>query len=154
MSFEEALKYLNTSERSLRAIIQRSKDQLKGKFVEGPTIRFFQTKANTAIKFRREWLDDFILDTHTTLIRRLADSPEVRRSNDQRKRNGRLRISRRNRRAKPADSTPNCTTSELGHRPEGLVHALCPLQVVVSANCTLLHGKRRAHFETGGTIKS
>ena len=61
MSFEEALKYLSISERSLRAIVQRSKEQLMGKCVEGPTIRFFQIKPKAAIKFRREWLDDFIL---------------------------------------------------------------------------------------------
>lgn len=80
MSFEDALDYLKMSDRSLRDIVQRSKEKLKDKCVAGPTICFFQIHAKGAIKFRREWLDDFIRRyTHNphAVARR---PPEVRRS--------------------------------------------------------------------------
>ncbi len=80
MSFEDALDYLKMSDRSLRKIVQRSKEQLVGKCVAGPTICFCQIHAKGAIKFRREWLDDFIRRYTHNPHAAARRPPEVRRS--------------------------------------------------------------------------
>jgi hypothetical protein len=64
IGFEEAARILGMKERSLRKIIQRSRDRIDGRWTSGPTIRFFQYHPKAAIKFRREWLEEFI-NQHT-----------------------------------------------------------------------------------------
>ena len=44
----------------MRKLIERSKRRLQGYPVKGPTIRFFQPSPGDEIKFRLEWLDDYI----------------------------------------------------------------------------------------------
>lgn len=60
IDFEEAIRILGIGERNLRKIIQRSRERIEGKWTTGPTIRFFQYHSKAAIKFRREWLEEFI----------------------------------------------------------------------------------------------
>ena len=85
ISFEEAARILGLGERSLRKIIQRSRERIEGRWTSGPTIRFFQVHPKAAIKFRPEWLDEFICQhTHdpSSASRRI---PEVfrRKTNEQ-----------------------------------------------------------------------
>jgi hypothetical protein len=44
----------------MRKLIERSKRRLQGHPVKGPTIRFFQPNPGDEIKFRSEWLEDYI----------------------------------------------------------------------------------------------
>ena len=60
IGLEEAATYLGYKPKGLRQIIDRSKRRLRGYPVNGPTIRFFQIGSKAEIKFRREWLDEFI----------------------------------------------------------------------------------------------
>jgi hypothetical protein len=64
ISFEEAARILGMGQRKFREIIQRSRERIEGRWTCGPTIRFFQSQPKAAIKFRREWLEDFI-NEHT-----------------------------------------------------------------------------------------
>lgn len=65
IGFEEAARILGMGERNLRKIIQRSRERIEGRWTSGPIIRFFQFQPKAAIKFRREWLEDFICEyTH------------------------------------------------------------------------------------------
>lgn len=82
IGFEEAARILGMGERNLRKILQRSRERIEGKWTSGPTIRFFQCQAKSAIKFRRKWLEDFI-DEHTH-----DPSPVSVRQTDVRRRNG------------------------------------------------------------------
>jgi hypothetical protein len=56
----EAAKLLGYTPSGLRKIIERSREAAKGRRVNGPTIRFFQSSKWAPIKFRREWIDEFI----------------------------------------------------------------------------------------------
>jgi len=51
---------LGYSPSGMRKLIERSKRRLEGYPVKGPTIRFFQPSPGDEIKFRPEWLDEFI----------------------------------------------------------------------------------------------
>ena len=80
ISFEEAAQILGMGERNLRKIIQRSRDRIEGRWTNGPTIRFFQTHPKAAIKFRHQWLDDFIREhTHDPESAFLLPADEPRR---------------------------------------------------------------------------
>ena len=79
ISFEQALRILGMKERRLRGIIQTTRDRIAGKRTTGPTIRFFQYHPKAAIKFRLEWLEEFIRE-HTYDPRpSLLPPPELRR---------------------------------------------------------------------------
>ncbi len=60
LSLPEAAKLLGYSEKGLRNIVDRSKRALAGRRVEAPTIEFAQAGVRGAIRFRREWIDNFI----------------------------------------------------------------------------------------------
>jgi hypothetical protein len=51
---------LGYSPSGMRKLVERSKRRLQGYPVRGPTIRFFQPSPGDEIKFRSEWLLDFI----------------------------------------------------------------------------------------------
>jgi len=50
------------TEKGFRKIIDRSRAAAKGELVRGPTIKFFQPGKRAPIKFRQEWIDEFIDD--------------------------------------------------------------------------------------------
>jgi hypothetical protein len=60
LSLEMAANYLDYSKRAMRRLIDRSRKRLSGQEVRGPVIRFFQPFPGADIKFRQEWLDEFI----------------------------------------------------------------------------------------------
>ena len=60
LSLKEAAAYLGYTERGLRKIVGRSWLARRGRIVNAPTIEFSQAGKRGAIRFRREWLDDFI----------------------------------------------------------------------------------------------
>ncbi len=52
--------HLGYSLSGMRKLIERSKRRLQGYPVKGPTLRFFQANPGDEIKFRPEWLEDYI----------------------------------------------------------------------------------------------
>jgi len=60
LSLPEAAKLLGYTQKGLRNIVDRSKRALAGRRVEAPTIQFAQAGVRGAIRFRREWIDNFI----------------------------------------------------------------------------------------------
>lgn len=60
VGLEEAASMLGYTSIGLRKIVNRSRDKANGKTTGGPTIRFFQTCKSAPIKFRIEWIRDFI----------------------------------------------------------------------------------------------
>jgi len=64
----------------MRKLIERSKRRLQGYPVKGPTIRFFQPNPGDEIKFRMEWLSDFIdactHDPENALLKTLVAKPK------------------------------------------------------------------------------
>jgi hypothetical protein len=85
IGFEEAARILGIGERNLRKIIQRSRERIEGRWTSGPIIRFFQFQPKAAIKFRREWLEDFINEyTHDPNSPSLLPPDPPRRTTKQR----------------------------------------------------------------------
>ena len=64
LNLDEAVALLGYKPIGLRKIVDRSRAKTQGRNVSGPTIRFFQTCKCASIKFRREWIDEFI-DQHS-----------------------------------------------------------------------------------------
>jgi hypothetical protein len=60
LNLDEAAHDLALTPRTLRKLVERSRVRLRGIPVEGPTIRFFQSRPGAALKFRRAWLDAYI----------------------------------------------------------------------------------------------
>ena len=60
LSMKQAAVRLGYSLPGMRKVIERSKRRLQGYPVKGPTIRFFQPSPGDEIKFRSEWLYEFI----------------------------------------------------------------------------------------------
>jgi len=60
ISLEDAAHLLNYSVPGLRKIVNRSRRKLAGEPVAGPTIQFFQPGPKAPIKFKSQWIDDFI----------------------------------------------------------------------------------------------
>lgn len=60
ISLEKAALLLGYTPIGLRKIVNRSRDKATGKTTSGPTIRFFQTCKSAPIKFRIEWIEEFI----------------------------------------------------------------------------------------------
>lgn len=89
ISFEEAARILGMGERNLRKIIQRSRERIQGRWTSGPTIRFFQTHPKAAIKFRHQWLDDFICEhTHDPDSSSVLPADAPRRRKNERQKTG------------------------------------------------------------------
>lgn len=64
LSISEAAEILGYTVKGLRKIIDRSKAKVQGARVRGPTIRFFQTTKGASVKFKLEWVEEFI-ERHT-----------------------------------------------------------------------------------------
>lgn len=64
LSLPEAADALGYSVKGLRKIVDRSRAKANGVRTRGPTIRFFQTSKGAPVKFKREWLEEFI-EEHT-----------------------------------------------------------------------------------------
>lgn len=60
LNLEEAANLLGYSTRAMRTLIARSKRRAVGLPVKGPTIKFFQPGPRASIRFRREWLAEFV----------------------------------------------------------------------------------------------
>ncbi len=60
LTLPEAAKILGYTEKGLRNIVERSKRALAGQRVNGPTVEFAQAGVRGAIRFRREWIENFI----------------------------------------------------------------------------------------------
>jgi hypothetical protein len=58
----EAARLLGCSVDALRKIVHRSKRKAAGVRLAGPTIRFYQLGSHSTIKFRRAWIDEFIIE--------------------------------------------------------------------------------------------
>ncbi len=64
LSMKQGASRLGYSPSGMRKLIDRSKRRLQGYPVKGPTIRFFQPNPGDEIKFRPEWLENYI-DAYT-----------------------------------------------------------------------------------------
>lgn len=64
ISISEAAEILGYSVKGLRRIVERSRARCQGTRSPGPTIRFFQAGRGAPIKFRLEWIEEFI-EEHT-----------------------------------------------------------------------------------------
>lgn len=60
IGLEEAANLLGYTPIGLRKIVNRSRDKASGKTTAGPIIRFFQTCKSAPIKFKIEWIEEFI----------------------------------------------------------------------------------------------
>jgi hypothetical protein len=76
LSLAESADYLSMSPRNLHRIVSRSRSQASRG--QNPEIRFFQYLRGR-IKFRQEWLDDFI-DRHSTPVIAIPPPPRQRRT--------------------------------------------------------------------------
>jgi hypothetical protein len=60
LSLQEAAELLGYTTKGLRKIVDRSRVNANGAETRGPTITFFQTSKGAPVKFKQEWIDDFI----------------------------------------------------------------------------------------------
>jgi hypothetical protein len=60
LNTEQAAHYLGVSMRSLQRIVARSKRRAAGLPVDGPVITYAQLGDHGAIRFKPEWLEEFI----------------------------------------------------------------------------------------------
>lgn len=59
LSMKEAAEYLGCTIAEMRKQVARAWDAHTGRYVEGPTLDFFQSTKGSPIRFKREWLDAF-----------------------------------------------------------------------------------------------
>ncbi|MCH7728443.1 MAG: hypothetical protein IH991_18485 [Planctomycetes bacterium] len=64
LNIQEAADALGYTVKGLRKIVDRSRARAQGARTRGPTICFFQTVKGAPIKFREEWIEEFI-EQHT-----------------------------------------------------------------------------------------
>lgn len=64
LSLQEAADKLGYTVKGLRKIVDRSRAKANGEETDGPTITFFQTTKGAPVKFKQEWIDQFIRE-HT-----------------------------------------------------------------------------------------
>jgi len=64
LSLQEAARILGYTEKGLRKIVERSRARCNGARTRGATIKFFQAARGSAIRFRPEWIEEFI-EEHT-----------------------------------------------------------------------------------------
>ena len=60
LSIQEAAEVLGYSVKGLRKIIDRSRAKANGARTRGPTIRFFQSCRGAPVRFKEEWIEEFI----------------------------------------------------------------------------------------------
>lgn len=77
LSLEEAAEMLGYSVKGLRKIVLRSKAKAQGARTRGPTIKFLQAGKGSPIKFREEWIEEFI-DQYTVDPTTAEVTPERR----------------------------------------------------------------------------
>jgi len=65
LDLREAAAHLGISVKKLRKIVERSRKRAEGISVRGETIQFHQDGPGSQIRFKREWLDEYL--TATTL---------------------------------------------------------------------------------------
>ena len=65
---------LGYTEKGLRKIVDRSRARARGVRTRGPTIRFFQTTRGAPVRFKEEWIEEFV-DQHTVDPGKAASSP-------------------------------------------------------------------------------
>ena len=56
----EVAQILGYTTKGLRKIVDRSRAKRQGVRTRGPTIKFFQTAKGAPIKFKRDWIEEFI----------------------------------------------------------------------------------------------
>jgi hypothetical protein len=78
LSIREAAEMLDYTEKGLRKIVERSRAKAAGARTRGPTIKFFQTSKGAPIKFRPEWIEEFIDENTVDPSERLVP-PDGRR---------------------------------------------------------------------------
>jgi hypothetical protein len=61
LNLQEAAETLGYTVKGLRRIVERSRAKARGVRTRGPTIKFFQAGEHSPIKFRREWIEEFIV---------------------------------------------------------------------------------------------
>ena len=64
LTLKEAADYMGYTVGGLRKLVDRARVSHQGKYTEGPVIQFFQSTKKGPIRFKREWLDEFIRDHH------------------------------------------------------------------------------------------
>lgn len=72
LSLGQAAEAIGYTVKGFRKIVDRSRAKSRGARTRGPTIKFFQTSKGAPIKFRPEWIEEFI-DQHASD----PDSPVV-----------------------------------------------------------------------------
>ena len=65
LSLQEAAEAIGYTAKGLRKIVDRSRLRANGGRTRGPTIKFFQAGPGSPIRFKEEWLEEFITE-HTT----------------------------------------------------------------------------------------
>ncbi len=75
LSLKEAADYLGYTVKGLRKIVDRSRENAFGKRTRGPIITFCQASNGSPIKFKQEWLDEFV-ERHTVI----PQKPELKDS--------------------------------------------------------------------------
>jgi len=60
LSLQEAAEALGYSVKGLRKIVDRSRSRARGVRTRGPTIKFFQAGEHSPIKFKPQWIEEFI----------------------------------------------------------------------------------------------
>ena len=84
IGLREAARMLGYTEKGLRKIVERSRARAAGLRTHGPTIKFFQTGRGSPVKFRLEWIEEFVegntIDPEQTIHAR-GPSPRKKRLN-------------------------------------------------------------------------
>ncbi|MBN1588297.1 MAG: hypothetical protein JW888_02160 [Pirellulales bacterium] len=78
LSLKEAADYLGYTVNGLRKLVDRARASHRGKYTEGPTIQLFQSTNHAPIRFKREWLDEFVKD-HRIEAKHIKPVPTVRK---------------------------------------------------------------------------
>ncbi len=60
ITIQEAAEVLGYSVKGLRKIVDRSRAKANGARTRGPTIRFFQSCRGAPVRFKEEWIEEFI----------------------------------------------------------------------------------------------
>jgi hypothetical protein len=60
LSITEAAPLLGLTASGVRKLVDRSRRAASGERVNGPTIRFYQPTKGACIRFKREWIEEFV----------------------------------------------------------------------------------------------
>lgn len=77
---KDAAEYLGYSVDGLREVVDRSRRRANGVATRGPFIKFFQAGRRGAVRFKREWLDQFIEENTVDPTVPLTQKEKVRRA--------------------------------------------------------------------------